>query len=703
MFEDKEASWPVTNEEPLDLVAEPGLTPGPALLSCSGSDIHLSKGASTRPNAEKQKGRYVMMLPGMLSFRRQSQQNGREDNNKQEGKSESESQNEDGDTQKTGQNKVNKESSPNNPPSAKLANATTVLGRIKGLKSGKPTMTIPYPNGGILTLKGQQIESSSRFMMLNFKRGKVTCKDAVSSVLVFGEPTWSGDEPIPYSNDSNEASLEHYGGSERTIDGGRTVKFRKSRNAPIFVKQQSNKKSGKTPASGLESVDPKEEDSEEEDSDAYIEAGVGDSLSRGASKTLSRRSSRSCASKEISYGDKSSEEEDSSDENSSEEEKEEEPNEKSTWRRKRNSQQNKKYPSQRTSSSKKTVTKVINLSDDEDDSYSYLDGDGKIPPSSQISDSSGRRSSRVRKQISYGDKGSDEESSEEGSSDDKEIDAQKGAGAKRGKSLETKNKRSRKSTISLKGEEVMPKEKSTRQRKTNSKQKLSQSTKLSSKEKKSNNDTLELSEDDSDESYLKGDGKVQGQASTPSSGKRSSRVRKRISYGDKGSEEDDETSNEEQSSDEEEDAQKENIKTGATKKRGRRNVNNNKKTTAKSKAKGRTVIEIDDSPPEKKKSASKKGKTSSDPINIDDDNAKEKDDANVKSPTKVIKHQVTAAKSPGRRRRRRSASTATTPPLSCSNRAKSKKKRKADDFNFDFTEEDEAIMTTPERKRMKKM
>ena len=45
--------WPVTTEEPFDMVSEKGLTPGPALLACSGSDITLARGATAKPNLEK--------------------------------------------------------------------------------------------------------------------------------------------------------------------------------------------------------------------------------------------------------------------------------------------------------------------------------------------------------------------------------------------------------------------------------------------------------------------------------------------------------------------------------------------------------------------------------------------------------------------------------------------------------------------------
>ena len=46
------------------------LTPGPALIECSGNDILLKKGvaSSMKPNLDKMKGKYLIILPGMLTL-----------------------------------------------------------------------------------------------------------------------------------------------------------------------------------------------------------------------------------------------------------------------------------------------------------------------------------------------------------------------------------------------------------------------------------------------------------------------------------------------------------------------------------------------------------------------------------------------------------------------------------------------------------
>mmetsp|Transcript_25261 Transcript_25261/g.37296 ORF Transcript_25261/g.37296 Transcript_25261/m.37296 type:complete len:581 (-) Transcript_25261:76-1818(-) len=577
-----DGAWPMTNEDPLDLVTEPGLTPGAALLSCTGSDIQLSKGASTRPNAAKQKGRYVFMLPGIMSFRSQHAKD-----KKHEATSESENRNADG-MKEAGRNNDNKELN----PSVKLANTTSVLGRIKGLTSGRPTISIPFPNGGTLTLKGQHIETSSRFMMLNFKRGKVTCKDAVSSVLVFGEPIWSGDGPMPRREGPSEAPLEHYGGSERTVDGGRGVKLRKSRNAPIFVKQsgtQSDPKSRpisdpkpvprRTSAIKGRTIQVVDLEEEEEDSDDYEEEDLGNFALRDESEPI-RRSSRTSAGKKLSYDEKGSEEE-SSEEKSSKEKP-------ARWRRK-SLQRSNKEPSQTTFSDESSIH-LIDHGEDEDDSVCDLENDSKNRPFRQQSESS-RRTSRVRKRVSYGDNGSEEDEFSEEQSEEEPEDIQTENSTNRGKKPQAKKRGGGKA-----------------------KGNISQNAPLVSKDTRSN----------------------------------------------------------------------------------RHNI----KKTITDEAKRKEIIEVDECQSRNKPFLDmKNGRSPSETINIDDDDCGSDIDKNRSPKRKVAKHQV-CAKSPGRRRRRRSG--ALVLPPSRNHIAVSRAESTNEGFNFDFSEEDKAIMTTPEKKRMKR-
>lgn len=304
--------WPVTTQEPFDLVTEEGLAPGSALMACSGSDVILSKTASAAPNLAKQKGRYVILLPGILSLR------GKEAAAavKGEGKGGDE---EDGDTKPAAIETLrSSDDAATAVKSSDEAAATKptkdekpqkqMMGRIEGLATDTPLLKIPYPNGGMLTCKGQKVDSSSRFMMLSFKRGKVNCKDAVSTVICFGEPTYSGPKP----DVELDPELLHYGGSERTVNGGKATKIRGSRGPVMASRRQV------VPAVLKRNVEVEESSEDDEDSDAYI-AG-GQQLLSQASESASRRSGRRSTASKKSYADKESdsEEESSSDEEETE-------------------------------------------------------------------------------------------------------------------------------------------------------------------------------------------------------------------------------------------------------------------------------------------------------------------------------------------------------------------------------------------------
>lgn len=282
--------WPVTTQEPFDLVTEHGLAPGSALLACSGSDIVLSRGASAKPNAAKQKGRYIIMLPGILSLRPKSKESG------------------DNGTDKIGDDEDEEDGAKNGvictddlqvdvATKSKTPITNLSLGRIEGLTTDTPVLKIPYPNGGCLTFQGHKVnDSSSRFMMLSFKRGDVFCKDAVSSVIVFGESTYSG----PACTDAVEVDdLTNYGGSDRTIDGGKSVKAKKGTRQVVKTARltqlptETLSQTIKTPVrkSALAKI-LVASDVDDDDSDAYLDDAhqVRSIQTLGSARRSSRRS-----------------------------------------------------------------------------------------------------------------------------------------------------------------------------------------------------------------------------------------------------------------------------------------------------------------------------------------------------------------------------------------------------------------------------
>lgn len=288
--------WPVTTQEPYDLVTELGLPPGPALLACSGSDIVLSRGASAKPSVAKQKGRYVIMLPGILSLRPKSKESADagadktgEDEDERDGTT-------DGATDELQADVATK---------SKALITSTLLGRMEGLSTDTPVLKIPYPNGGCLTFQGHKVnDSTSRFMMLSFKKGDVVCKDAVSSVIIFGESTYSG----PECTDVVELDeLTHFGGSDRTIDGGKSVKVKKG-TRPVVKTARLTQITTEVPSQTIKTPlrkTPKAKvlvtsDVDEDDSDAYLDDATRD-IHSNHSLDSARRSSRRSASSKVSY------------------------------------------------------------------------------------------------------------------------------------------------------------------------------------------------------------------------------------------------------------------------------------------------------------------------------------------------------------------------------------------------------------------
>jgi hypothetical protein len=303
--------WPVTTQEPFDLVTEQGLQPGPALLSCTGSDIQLAKGATAKPNPSKQKGRYIIMLPGWISFRSAKEKPEDSSNTEKAGHSYPTT----GDLLETVNGTRQEEESKTKVPEIHYLDEVTtdeskpipcLLGRIQGLSTDHPVLTIPYPNGVFLTFRGRKIESSSRFMMLCFnKRGKITCKDATSTVIVFGNPTFTG--PAPYvdpAGDISSMSLQHYGGSARAEEGKLVKLQNKTTKRPrVHVSMGSSSISLKAPSPARKKPSPnvvvlESDHSESYDSDAYLE-DEGNFLSQASE--ASRRSSRRSKPANVSY------------------------------------------------------------------------------------------------------------------------------------------------------------------------------------------------------------------------------------------------------------------------------------------------------------------------------------------------------------------------------------------------------------------
>jgi len=192
------------------------LKPGTILHNCNGKDIRLTKNSDSKPNFIAGRGRFLFILPGLMSLR-----------NPAEGI----------EKDKAGNDK--KESS----------NTLKSMGRIRGLETNQPVLTIPLPNAQSLELKGRKIQCSSKYLVLNCRSsGIINCKHLFQEMVVFGDYKIirEGDEEEKKSSidDDNGAKKEdtmekdctfrHYGGSDRAVDGGMIL--RRGGRKPVLAK-----------------------------------------------------------------------------------------------------------------------------------------------------------------------------------------------------------------------------------------------------------------------------------------------------------------------------------------------------------------------------------------------------------------------------------------------------------------------------------
>jgi hypothetical protein len=127
------------------------------------------------------------------------------------------------------------------------------LGKVTHLYTDNPILTIPLPNGQTLEFLGRKIKCASKYLMLTFKTtGAVNCRNTFQEIVVFGDYSIKdGDGSMMQSTslsttaaatsesmslsslDPNGISepLLHYGGSERTLDGGREIRGQKTMKA----------------------------------------------------------------------------------------------------------------------------------------------------------------------------------------------------------------------------------------------------------------------------------------------------------------------------------------------------------------------------------------------------------------------------------------------------------------------------------------
>lgn len=184
------SDWPVASRPPTLAASDSALRPGSLLQQvCNGQDIHLNKQALVPPSLAKEKGRYLLILPGTLNLKSiQQQVSG--DLATNDNLSEPPSQ-DDNDEDVDNNNNYNddqedeedEEKVSSSQPTANTVKPTTILpqlGKVVGLSTATPKLRIAFPDcGKSLVFPGTKVPTSSKFMWLNCsnrKKGSVACK-----------------------------------------------------------------------------------------------------------------------------------------------------------------------------------------------------------------------------------------------------------------------------------------------------------------------------------------------------------------------------------------------------------------------------------------------------------------------------------------------------------------------------------------------
>lgn len=164
-----------------DLMELPALSTGQVLEACNGSDIQLARGASSLPNLAKGRGRYLVILPGMLSLKTQKKKTTPPDKNDND--DDKSAAKEETASETAGENDVKQAAvmSDKKTPANKRKPFTArvmAFGKMEAIETAHPLLKVPFGDGRTMVLKGKKMETCSKFMMMNCKanKGSVTCK-----------------------------------------------------------------------------------------------------------------------------------------------------------------------------------------------------------------------------------------------------------------------------------------------------------------------------------------------------------------------------------------------------------------------------------------------------------------------------------------------------------------------------------------------
>lgn len=327
--------WPVQADNPVDGAREqPTLATGETLRAISGSDIYWPRKRTTH--------RGLLLLPGILSLREEARKKAPvptplppvdDDDDEDDEKAISNGSNKASNEEEACLTKVVE--GPAGKASAAAAHAVPrhdhrILGRLAKVQSGEPVLTL----GEGITIKGRTLETRSKFLVLQLlpaKKGsrgsnshgihrqQVLCKGVFSSLTVFGQGSFvtdaastNGTTDAAEGDRANDESTttttswNHYGGSERAVDGS----MGRKRKASIAIARNSiiSKPSRKDDPEILS--DNETSRSEEDDGTVATEQQVVVAVESRPSRTVPKRASRN---RHVSYGDDTDETSDEKD------------------------------------------------------------------------------------------------------------------------------------------------------------------------------------------------------------------------------------------------------------------------------------------------------------------------------------------------------------------------------------------------------
>ena len=185
--------WPVSSRRQVFPMNASALAPGTLLQNhCNGQDIHLARNAVGRPNLTKEKGKYLIILPGNLSLKSAAtatttatKNNVIKNNNTNSNDNENdddEEENNNNNNNKQQQDLSQSSNKSNSNTTTTTTTTTTSFGKINDLDTDNPKLVVPFSSSStnkLLIFPGKKIELTTKYIMLSCstkKNGSVACK-----------------------------------------------------------------------------------------------------------------------------------------------------------------------------------------------------------------------------------------------------------------------------------------------------------------------------------------------------------------------------------------------------------------------------------------------------------------------------------------------------------------------------------------------